>query len=349
MTFQYLSMAVAFLWTSQQVQGFSILPFSSRTAAAGLTDTSLPAIRCEDKFYQLEEREDKECITTELFLLPNRVIDFGETDGPMPIATSGTWDVQPGTDNYSMLITRKFASGKEGTDMGEFEFETVREFKGEMTMVGESVAITGVMISKDDLLGDEEVGFFNMIDGTKERESYALDGRFNFEVDETKGLKLSDKFGSVENLTPPPLQPQSAQPAVEYGPPDPQEVLNVVPSPLATALHNQDLDALIEAAATCFSCQEESDYYLKMCNDAGLWNNPTWPVRQDVAAAPPAPPAGAAPRLDPEYVLNHLPPAMSHAFRTQNMDRLTAALASMSKEDADYYMQQCIDAGLWNS
>ena len=43
-----------------------------------------------------------------------------------------------------------------------------------MTNVGESVGITGVMHTQDspDAEDNVEVGFFNMIDGTDERESY---------------------------------------------------------------------------------------------------------------------------------------------------------------------------------
>ena len=43
----------------------------------------------------------------------------------------------------------------EGTDMGEFQFEILREYRGEMTMVGESVAITGIMLNKDEIFGDK--------------------------------------------------------------------------------------------------------------------------------------------------------------------------------------------------
>lgn len=49
-------------------------------------------------------------------------------------------------------------------------------YEGEMTMVGESVAIQGVIKIKDSLNEDMElleVGYFNMIDGTGERATYA--------------------------------------------------------------------------------------------------------------------------------------------------------------------------------
>lgn len=116
--------------------------------------TSLHEIRCEDMFYQLEEREDAESSSTEVYLMKDRQVDFGQTDGPVPDTVEGTWHVEPGTDDFKMTIRRVFGSGKRGSDMGEFQFDIVRELRGEMTMVGESVAITGVIVNKDDLLGD---------------------------------------------------------------------------------------------------------------------------------------------------------------------------------------------------
>lgn len=140
-------------YLSTGVHGFSGVPYAPSTFRH--STTVVFGIRCENKSYQLEEREDRECSTTELFLREDRVIEFGDTDGPVPLEVDGTWQIEEGTDNYSMKIRRKFRTGSDGRDMGEFEFETVREYKGEMTMVGESVAITGVMLTKDDILGDE--------------------------------------------------------------------------------------------------------------------------------------------------------------------------------------------------
>eukprot|EP00545_Synedropsis_sp_CCMP1620_P014395 CAMPEP_0119014272 /NCGR_PEP_ID=MMETSP1176-20130426/9448_1 /TAXON_ID=265551 /ORGANISM="Synedropsis recta cf, Strain CCMP1620" /LENGTH=144 /DNA_ID=CAMNT_0006967427 /DNA_START=178 /DNA_END=612 /DNA_ORIENTATION=- len=132
--------------------------------------SALFGIRCEDKYYQLEEMEDKETCTTEVFLKADRTIGFGESDGPLWATAVGVWNVEPGTDNYSMSITRVYASGQPNTDMGEFDFEVSRIFAGEMTMVGESVGITGVTYAKQ-AMGEEnqEVGYYNMIDGTDER------------------------------------------------------------------------------------------------------------------------------------------------------------------------------------
>ena len=120
----------------------------------------LYGIRCENKYYQLEEMEDKETCTTELFLLEDGGVEFGETDGPLPKECLGSWQVFPGTDNFKMDIVRKFSTGTSGRDMGEFDYEIVRSFVGEMTEVGSSVGISGVMVSGD----NQEVGFFSMID-----------------------------------------------------------------------------------------------------------------------------------------------------------------------------------------
>ena len=45
-----------------------------------------------------------------------------------------------------------------------------KTYTGDMTNVGESVAITGVMATSDTASGiEQEVGYFNMIDATDER------------------------------------------------------------------------------------------------------------------------------------------------------------------------------------
>ena len=109
--------------------------------------------------------EDKDNCTTELFLLEDGGVEFGETDGPLWTAAVGQWQVIPGTDNFKMDIVRKFSTGTKGRDMGEFDYEIVRSFVGEMTEVGDSVGIAGVMHTNQSLDGDDkEVGFFSMID-----------------------------------------------------------------------------------------------------------------------------------------------------------------------------------------
>eukprot|EP00529_Nitzschia_sp_RCC80_P021888 CAMPEP_0113453448 /NCGR_PEP_ID=MMETSP0014_2-20120614/7361_1 /TAXON_ID=2857 /ORGANISM="Nitzschia sp." /LENGTH=390 /DNA_ID=CAMNT_0000344839 /DNA_START=193 /DNA_END=1365 /DNA_ORIENTATION=- /assembly_acc=CAM_ASM_000159 len=151
---------------------------SSPSSSAQRRKTVLYRIRCENKYYQLEEMEDRDNCTTELFLKEDGQILIGETDGPLWTEAVGTWKIRPGTDDFTMNIKRKFQSGNDGSDMGEFEYELERTYIGDMTAVGESVAVTGVMHCTDVLSGeDQEVGFFNMIDGTDAREDKRTDAQ----------------------------------------------------------------------------------------------------------------------------------------------------------------------------
>jgi len=140
------------------------------------SSTVLRPIRCYDKYYQLEEMEDRDTCTTELFLRADGGIEFGDTDGPRPASIEGSWSVPDGTNDYSMTITRTFGAGNDHTDVGEFAFALTRRYAGDMTTVGASVAVTGTMMSTSDTApqGQErevevEVGYFNMIDATDER------------------------------------------------------------------------------------------------------------------------------------------------------------------------------------
>ena len=114
--------------------------------------TSLGAIRCEGKTYQLEEREDSEICTTEVHLNPDRSVLVGDTDGPYFEASAGEWNVAPGTNDFTMRIQKRFRTGQSSTDMGEFAFDVYRVYRGDMALVGDSVAITGVMTDDHDSL-----------------------------------------------------------------------------------------------------------------------------------------------------------------------------------------------------
>lgn len=133
--------------------------------------TVMPSISSAiGKFFQLEELEDKDKCTTEVMLNPDHTVTVGETDGPVFKTVAGRWkEMADGT--FKMTLTRRYESGREKsapTDMGEFEYEVERIFTGEMTKVGGKLAVSGVMHNMDKILGDEEVGFFNMIDTSKE-------------------------------------------------------------------------------------------------------------------------------------------------------------------------------------
>lgn len=124
-----------------------------------------------NKYFQLEEAEDKDTCATELFLKEDKTVTVGESDGPLPLEASGSWE-QKDDGSFTMTITRTFKAGKEAgkpTDMGEFAFTVERVFTGEISAVGACLAMTGSMHDIDAVFGDRQVGFFNMIDTTDER------------------------------------------------------------------------------------------------------------------------------------------------------------------------------------
>jgi len=88
------------------------------------SSTALGPIRCYDKYYQLEEMEDQDSSTTELFLTADGGVEFGDTDGPIFTSAVGNWEVAPETNDFSMYITRSYKTGNDNTDVGEFSFES---------------------------------------------------------------------------------------------------------------------------------------------------------------------------------------------------------------------------------
>ena len=140
--------------------------------------TIMYRIRCENKYYQLEELEDAENCTTELFLKEDGTVDIGETDGPLFTKATGKWEIKENA--FAMTITKTFTTGNEKNDMGEFSFDVERVFEGDMTVVGGTeVAINGKIFAEDIITEkyEKEVGFFNMIDGTEQRLDRRADAR----------------------------------------------------------------------------------------------------------------------------------------------------------------------------
>eukprot|EP00804_Cyclotella_cryptica_P022206 CCRYP_017952-RC/>CCRYP_017952-RC protein AED:0.05 eAED:0.05 QI:67/1/1/1/0.33/0.25/4/1402/295 len=141
------------------------------------------------KHYQLEELEDSETSTTDIFLNTDNTINVGETNGPLFLSAYGAWTTRNtnlpmptgtrGGTQFEMQLTRKYQTGKEGThdtDIGEFDYEVKRTFRGEMTLVGGTVlAVNGEILDVDETLGDRRVGFFNMIDTTEARKQDSVD------------------------------------------------------------------------------------------------------------------------------------------------------------------------------
>jgi hypothetical protein len=146
--------------------------------------------------------EDRENCTTELFLKEDGQVLIGETDGPLWREATGVWMIDVGTDDFTMRITRHYQGGHEGSDMGEFKYSIERTFVGDMTAVGESVAITGLMRALDVLTGKElEVGFFNMIDGTDVRLDKRDDAMSGVVTDDGTSIGVPTKKDTGKDVT----------------------------------------------------------------------------------------------------------------------------------------------------
>lgn len=129
----------------------------------------------DDRYYQLEEMEDSESATTEILFKSDYSIQFGDTDGPLPVSARGRWNLK-GTE-FAMILERTFATGQKGTAMGPFQYTTTRAFRGSLELVGGTLAISGQVFDATDNFGKvvtrlpkDAVGYFNMIDATDARQ-----------------------------------------------------------------------------------------------------------------------------------------------------------------------------------
>lgn len=106
---------------------------------------------------------------TEVLLNADNTVTLGETDGPPFLRSSGTWSLNG--EEFRMTLSRTYNAGapsKEPNDIGEFTYTVERTFTGGLYMVGAKLAIEGSVHSLDEH-GDNEVGYFEMIDVSKER------------------------------------------------------------------------------------------------------------------------------------------------------------------------------------
>eukprot|EP00551_Chaetoceros_affinis_P000165 CAMPEP_0203638214 /NCGR_PEP_ID=MMETSP0088-20131115/4303_1 /ASSEMBLY_ACC=CAM_ASM_001087 /TAXON_ID=426623 /ORGANISM="Chaetoceros affinis, Strain CCMP159" /LENGTH=230 /DNA_ID=CAMNT_0050492801 /DNA_START=175 /DNA_END=867 /DNA_ORIENTATION=+ len=163
------------------------LPSQSSSSPSSSSSTSFSLLSPSSKFYQLEEMEDRESSTTEIFLSQDGTVTVTDTNGPPPVRSSGTWKAiaapsraqhnlndpdldydydESITGTFEMKITRTFRTGHDASDLGEFCFDVERTFIGDISTVGGLVSVTGSMHMEDDFFGDTEVGFFSMIDTT---------------------------------------------------------------------------------------------------------------------------------------------------------------------------------------
>lgn len=133
-----------------------------------------PALYPGNKHFQLEELEDADSCTTDIFLNSDNTLTVGETDGPRFLSGEGTWTTSTTTtspssnddDEYNktlfeMILNRRYQTGKEGkqtTDIGEFEYNVERTFRGELTLVGgTALAMNGEILDVDEMFGDRRV------------------------------------------------------------------------------------------------------------------------------------------------------------------------------------------------
>ncbi|KAJ3605293.1 hypothetical protein NHX12_027342 [Muraenolepis orangiensis] len=57
---------------------------------------------------------------------------------------------------------------------------------------------------------------------------------------------------------------------------------------------------------------------------------------------------GAGGRLDPQEVLESLPPELKTGFQLQDMQILQNVLSTMNPQVAEYHVKRCLEAGLWS-
>jgi hypothetical protein len=120
-----------------------------------------------DKHFQLEELEDAETCTTDIYLNADNTITVGTTNGPLFLSGKGTWSTSSsdGKTLFEMIMTRRYQTGKEGkqkTDIGEFEYDVKRTFRGELTLVGgTALAVNGEIldVDTDGIFDDRRVSF----------------------------------------------------------------------------------------------------------------------------------------------------------------------------------------------
>jgi hypothetical protein len=111
---------------------------------------------------------------TELWLNEDGTLRMGKTNGPQVSKFWGIWTLLEGVSEkpFWMEILRAYKAGESHTgknQVGEFSYEVKREFRGDISMVGESIGIAGSIHGKDEAAKvDCEVGYFSLIDASSE-------------------------------------------------------------------------------------------------------------------------------------------------------------------------------------
>lgn len=112
--------------------------------------------------------EDRDSCTTEVILNANNTVTPLETNGPPFLSGTGKWNLQD-DGSFEMTLERTYESGKDSkkrTDMGIFQFTTIRSFVGQLSKIGEKQGIEGSVYDLDSGTTERKVGFFEMIDTT---------------------------------------------------------------------------------------------------------------------------------------------------------------------------------------
>ena len=131
-----------------------------------MLSSALSVDRLASRCFQLEENEGSNSCITEIILADDFSLQVGTTDGPLPAKAGGTWMIRE-DGLFAMNLCRTFNTGYSGSDLGEFSFVVERDFAGQVTEVGELLALEGSAHISDDLLGDAKVGYFSMLDVTE--------------------------------------------------------------------------------------------------------------------------------------------------------------------------------------
>ena len=119
-------------------------------------------------YFQVEEMEDRDSCTTEVMLNDNKTLMVLETNGPLFVSATGSWNLDE-DGSFDMMLNRTYLSGRDSktiTDMGAFWYTTSRKFKGHMSKIGDKQGIGGSLYDVDSESNDRKVGFFEMIDTT---------------------------------------------------------------------------------------------------------------------------------------------------------------------------------------
>jgi hypothetical protein len=178
--------AVILLAICSSVKAFSLVPSQVQYRGATtlrlprLHGTAAPCIHVDtilDRFFQLQELEDKEECTTEIIFRSGGDLRVGMTTGPVFAQATGKWSYDAESNDFQMLLTRTYEAGRSKTtetEIGEFSFAVTRIFRGDVVLVGGSTtAMSGLTYDYETVsvgnVQERQVGFFNIIDTTNDR------------------------------------------------------------------------------------------------------------------------------------------------------------------------------------